>query len=52
MRAGEGGAIGTILNAIRTHINISSVCEAGCRALWNITVNGKTKQIYKSKNGI
>ena len=52
VRAGEGGAIETILNAIRMHINNAGVCKDGCGALWIIVVDGKTKQIYKSKNGI
>ena len=40
VRAGEGGAIEVILNAMRTHINNAGVCEAGCGALGNITENG------------
>ena len=41
VRAGKGGAIEVILNAMRTHINNAGVCEDGFRVLINITVNGK-----------
>ena len=41
VRAGEGGAIEVILDVMRTHISNSMVCGAGCKALGNITVNGK-----------
>ena len=41
VKAGGYGAIGLIVSAMNTHMNNAEVCEAGCRALCNITVNGK-----------
>lgn len=41
VKAGKFGAIEVILDAIKIHINNADVCEEGCGALWNITVNGK-----------
>ena len=50
MRAGEGGVIEVILNAMRTHINNADVCEAGCGALKVIAVDGKqTKKKSRMK---
>ena len=39
-KAGGAGAIDVIVSAMKTHIDNAGVCEQGCRALWNITVNG------------
>ena len=41
MRAGEGGVIEVILDAMKTHSKNAGVCEQGCGALRNITMNGK-----------
>ena len=41
VKAGECGAIEVIVNAMKAHMNITDVCEQGCGALCNITVNGK-----------
>ena len=41
VKAGECGAIEVILSAMKTHMNNADVCQAGCGALWSITVNGK-----------
>lgn len=42
-RAGECGAIGMIVSAIKVHTNNLNVCEYGCKTLCNITLNnGKT----------
>lgn len=42
-RAGECGAIGMIVSAIKVHTNNLNVCEYGCKTLCNITSNnGKT----------
>ena len=40
-KAGECGVVETIVSAMKTHMNNADVCEYGCGALWNITVNGK-----------
>ena len=37
-KCGELGGIDIILNAIKTHINNTDVCEKGCLALSNITL--------------
>ena len=43
MKAGRVGGIEAVVNAINTHIDNVGVCERGCSALWNMTVNnGKT----------
>ena len=41
--AGRAGAIDVIVSAMKTHSNNAGVCEAGCGALKNITVNGKSQ---------
>ena len=41
VKAGGCGAIEVIVSAMKTHMNNAGVCEKGCRALCNITVNGK-----------
>ena len=41
VKAGECGVVETIVSAMKTHMNNAGVCEQGCWALWNITVNGK-----------
>ena len=41
--AGGAGAIDVIVSAMKTHINNAGVCEQGCCALWNITVNGTSQ---------
>ena len=41
VRAGGVGAIEAIVSAMKTHIDDAGVCEAGCGALSNITVNSK-----------
>lgn len=41
VKAGQFGAIEVILDAIKIHVSNADVCEKGCGALWNITVNGK-----------
>lgn len=46
IKAGKAGAIEVIIKAIGTHTNNKNVCEKGCRALCNVTTNGK-KQISK-----
>lgn len=43
-KAGEAGAIEAILDAMEIHINNAKVCEYGCEALWNITLNGKKER--------
>ena len=47
MKAGAAGGIEAVMKAINTHINNADVCENGCSALWNMTVNGK-KQLNKA----
>ena len=41
MKAGTGGGIEAVMRAINTHINNAGVCEWGCGALLNMTINGK-----------
>ena len=52
MKAGTAGGIDAVVKAINTHINNAGVCEQGCGALCNMTINGKAliKQQIKSKN--
>ena len=41
--AGRAGAIDVIVSAMKTHSNNAGVCEQGCVALINITVNGTSQ---------
>ena len=41
MKAGAAGGIEAAVKAINTHINNAGVCEWGCGALLNMTINGK-----------
>ena len=41
MKAGEAGGIEAVVKAVNTHIDNADVCENGCWALINMTVNGK-----------
>ena len=50
MKAGECGAIEAILDAMKAHPNNADVCEQGCRALVNITVDGKQRQPQSKDN--
>ena len=43
VKAGRAGAIDVITSAMKTHSNNAGVCEAGCWALKNITVNGTSQ---------
>ena len=53
MRAGAAGGIETVVKAINTHIDNADVCEQGCGALWNMTINGKeVTDKQKNKNKI
>ena len=48
MKAGVAGGIEAVVKAINTHIDSPDVCEKGCSALWNMTVNnGKTSDKTK-----
>ena len=42
VKAGGAGAIEVIVIAMKTHSNNAGVCEHGCGALRNITVNNGT----------
>ena len=42
MKAGVTGGIEAVVKAISTHIKNAGVCEQGCWALINMTVDGKT----------
>ena len=44
MKAGAVGGIEAVVKAINTHIGNAGVCEQGCRALMNMTVNGKNTE--------
>ena len=39
VRVGATGGIEAVVKAINTHIDNDDVCEFGCGALWNVTVN-------------
>ena len=43
VKAGRAGAIDAIVSAMKTHSDNAGVCEQGCRALRNITVNGTSQ---------
>ena len=45
VKAGAAGGIEAAVKAINTHINNAGVCEKGCGALINMTVNGKNNWI-------
>lgn len=44
VKAGQSGAIGMIVSAIKRHISNPGVCEQGCKALINIAVNGNSNK--------
>ena len=44
VKAGGAGAIDVIISAMKTHSNNAGVCEQGCGALRNITVNGTSQE--------
>ena len=48
MKAGAAGGIEAVVKAINTHINNADVCEKGCGALNNMTLNGKNTYINKT----
>ena len=50
MRAGKGGAIKVILDAMKTHSKNAGVCKAGCWALGNIAANGKQIEAQMKRN--
>ena len=41
MTAGKAGAIEVIMKAMSLHMDNAGVCEYGCVALKNITLNGR-----------
>ena len=41
VKVGAAGGIEAVVKAINTHINNAGVCENGCGALLNMTINGK-----------
>ena len=43
IKAGKAGAIEVVIKAIGTHTSNKRICEKGCRALSNLTSNGKKK---------
>ena len=47
VKAGAAGGIEAIVKAINTHICNAGVCENGCAALRNMTVNGKTSSVNR-----
>ena len=49
MKAESTGGIEAVVKAISTHINNADVCERGCIALANMTVNNG-KSIVKKPN--
>ena len=40
LKAGQAGAIEVIVKAMNTHAGNANLCENGCEALRNITLNG------------
>ena len=49
MKAGAAGGIEAVVKTINTHINNAGVCEWGCGALNNMTVNGKNNKTANNK---
>ena len=49
VKAGRAGAIDAIVSAMKTHSNNAGVCDAGCGALKNITVNGTSHTHTQNK---
>ena len=47
-KAGAAGGIEVIVKTINTHIDNAVICEQGCGALWNMTINGKNTQTKQS----
>ena len=51
MKAGTAGGIEAVVKAINAHINNVDVCYAGCRVLWNMTLDdGKAKSQDKNQS--
>ena len=50
MKAGAAGGIEAAVKAINTHINNAGVCENGCDALRNMTINGKNTTNTTTRN--
>lgn len=44
IKAGQAETIELIAKTIYTHLNDPAVCDAGCGALWNITLEGNIFQ--------
>ena len=42
MKAGAGGGIEVVVKVINAHINNADICEWGCGALKNMTINGES----------
>ena len=47
MKAGTAGGVEAVVKAISTHIENADLCEFGCGALWNMTVNNGKKNTGK-----
>ena len=47
MKAGAAGGIEAVVKVISTHINNAGVCENGCGALRNMTVNNGKNTVIK-----
>ena len=43
-KAGQAGAIKPIVMAVSLHMANAEVCESGCGALWNMTVDGMRRR--------
>ena len=50
MKAGTTGGIEAVVKAINTHISNAGVCEAGCGALWSMTINSKALTNIKKQS--
>ena len=51
MIAGKCGAIEAVVSAMKTHTENANVCEKGCCALQNITINGNAIT-HKTDTGV
>ena len=49
VKAGAAGGVEAVVKVINTHIDNAEVCENGCGALWNITVNGKNTKLRQTQ---
>ena len=49
MEGGTAGGIEIVVKAINTHTDNVGVCEQGCGALWDMTLNGESLAKQQTK---